>query len=141
MAFSDRLKSIMLKREITNYKLAQKLDISKSTITNYLNGITIPKNAKLEAISKALNVNPVWLLTGEESEEIVAENPVGYSTGEPNKILTPAEMLNNLMRSFSGLEAEVKRLRKELETKEREYCQLQKAYDELSGKQKVLKGE
>lgn len=141
MAFSDRLKSLMLKREITNYKLAKKLGFSKSTITSYLNNKTIPKNARLEAISKEFNVSPIWFLTGEGSDEIVAENPDSYSTGEPNKMPTPAEMLHNLIQSFNGLEAEVRRLRKELEIKEQEYRQLQKAYDALSGKQEVVKGE
>jgi transcriptional regulator with XRE-family HTH domain len=37
------------------------IGVHKSTISNYLNGVCEPKQDKLNAIAKALNVNVDWL--------------------------------------------------------------------------------
>lgn len=60
--FSERLKEILEIREIKPSKLAELVDINKSTISQYLNGEYEPKRNRIELFAKTLNVNEAWLI-------------------------------------------------------------------------------
>lgn len=65
MGFPERLQSIIEERQISKYKIAKAIDISASTVSNYLKGKTKPDSTKLTVLSKLLGVNKEWLQTGE----------------------------------------------------------------------------
>lgn len=79
--FKERLKEIMLKRNITQMQLANITGISRSLINKYLKGITEAGNDKLYILSTCLKVNPSWLM--------------GYDT-DPNDII-PQQKNNDLI--------------------------------------------
>lgn len=58
----SRLKEAMQKRGLTARELANKSNISEASISRYLSGKLIPKQATIQALAKALGVDPVWLL-------------------------------------------------------------------------------
>lgn len=60
--FKTRLNEALEKRNVRPVELAQITKISESTISQYRSGYAVPKRDKLALISKALNVNPSWLL-------------------------------------------------------------------------------
>ena len=58
----NRLKEIMRKREMTARELSIKANISEASISRYLSGKLSPKLDSIQALAKALDVDPVWLL-------------------------------------------------------------------------------
>ena len=58
----SRLKEAMRKRGLTARELANKSNISEASISRYLSGKLVPKQGTIQALAKALAVDPVWLL-------------------------------------------------------------------------------
>lgn len=59
-SFPERLKEAMGGMSVT--ELATSLEISKQSVSAYLNGTRKPKRFVIAEISKVLGVNPPWLL-------------------------------------------------------------------------------
>lgn len=59
----ERLK--IVRGNIAQEEFAEKMQVSKSTVSNYERGVRIPDAEYLIKICKTYNVNPTWLLTGE----------------------------------------------------------------------------
>lgn len=58
--FSDRLKEAM--GEISVTELANTLEISKQSVSAYINGKRKPKRIVISEIARVLHVDPAWLL-------------------------------------------------------------------------------
>lgn len=59
--FSSRLKTALFIRGMTQTDLKEKTKLGKSAISQYVNGLIIPKPDKLNLIADALDINPAWL--------------------------------------------------------------------------------
>lgn len=79
--FKDRLVQAMQSKVISRYKLAKECGISPSTVTNWITGDTTPDRSKITLVSRFLEVNEEWLLTG-------AGQPQDY----PEETLTDEEV-------------------------------------------------
>lgn len=66
---SQRLKEIMLDKNIRQIDLAHGCKMPKGTISNYVKGRRIPKQDALKTLSNYLNVNPVWLIGYDVNKE------------------------------------------------------------------------
>ncbi len=64
--FGLRLKKSIKKAGYTQKEVVEKLNLSKNSITNYVNG-RIPKAEILQDLANICNVSMEWLLTGEET--------------------------------------------------------------------------
>ncbi len=60
--FQNRLNQALQIRNIKSVELAELTGISKARISQYTNGVYIPKSKGTYALSKALNVNEAWLM-------------------------------------------------------------------------------
>lgn len=60
--FKDRLKEVMQLRGKRLIDLSEETGISKGTISKYLKGDMIAKQDSIFLMSKALNVNPIYLM-------------------------------------------------------------------------------
>ncbi len=58
----DRLKTALTRRGMNAKELSEKTKIPKSSISQYMSGYAKPKNERIYLISKALDINPAWLL-------------------------------------------------------------------------------
>lgn len=58
----SRLRTGMSLRNMKAIDLSLKTNIPKSAISQYLSGYAKPKQDRIYLLSKALNVNPVWLM-------------------------------------------------------------------------------
>ena len=56
MEFHQKLASLMDARGYTNYRLAQILDVSQSTVANWLSGATVPRRATMRSIAEVFHV-------------------------------------------------------------------------------------
>ena len=96
MGFSERLKEVMDEKGYTNYRVAKELNLSATTLSNYLNERTKPDITKLEVISRYLGVNRKWLISGEgEKERLVAED------GKPEEDENTVNRLLNLLEKHT----------------------------------------
>lgn len=64
--FSDRLRRIRKARRLSQTELARASGLSQGAISSYETG-TRKSTGGIVALARALDVNPVWLLTGEGS--------------------------------------------------------------------------
>lgn len=69
MNISERLFKIMKERGVKAVEVAKKLNINKSTVSNWKNRKTTPPAEYIIPICELLQVSPYYLLTGEESAE------------------------------------------------------------------------
>ena len=72
-SFASRLNKAMELRNMKQSELVEKTGITKGAISQYLKGEYEPKQINLYKISKALQVNPVWLM-GKEVDMESGEN-------------------------------------------------------------------
>jgi transcriptional regulator with XRE-family HTH domain len=97
--FVDRLRTAMQLRNCSGRKLCDMIGAHKSTISNYLNGVCEPKQDKLNAIAKALRVNPEWL-AGEEAsmvDSVIYEKVVGIIKNLTDNELRRVETMLEVM--------------------------------------------
>ena len=64
--FQYRLQKALSASRMTAKELSEKTGISEANISNYINGKYVAKQDKCFLIAKALNVDPGWLMTGNE---------------------------------------------------------------------------
>ena len=134
----ERLKEVIEERELTKYKLAQDLNWSKSTLSNYVEGKTIPKGKRLHAICKALKISPVWLISGSGPKDMLIEDENDYDKSlsdnmEAFKMLIAPWLkeLHKVKTKLTSVEQSRDELRKELIAKNKELTDLQKANAKL----------
>lgn len=68
--FSNTLKTLRVKKNMTQAQLAQKLGLTKSVISAYETGLRLPSYDVLIHISKIFNVSTDYLLGLERKQEI-----------------------------------------------------------------------
>lgn len=88
--FQYRLLKAIGDKQISAAELSRISGVNKVAISNYINGVYIPKQDKCYALATALGVDPGWLMTGEEprkrdpDEEFVEEYIRRYKELFPN---------------------------------------------------------
>ena len=70
MNFSEKLKLIRNTRNITQEQLADRLGISRQSISNWESGVAYPETEKLLKLSKELNISLDYLLLDENDLDI-----------------------------------------------------------------------
>lgn len=84
---SERLKIIRKKRKLTQEELAQKINTTKGTISNYENGYSTPSNDMLRDLANALHTKTDYLLGLVDIEDADVEKTEYDSIAEINKLL------------------------------------------------------
>lgn len=64
--FQYRLQKSLAASGMTASELSEKSGISEANISNYINGKYVAKQDKCFLLAMALNVDPGWLMTGDE---------------------------------------------------------------------------
>lgn len=64
--FQYRLLKSIAEKGISAAELSRISGVNKVAISNYINGVYVPKQDKCYLLAKALGVDPGWLMTGEE---------------------------------------------------------------------------
>lgn len=94
--FQYRLVKVIADRNITAADLSRATGIDKGAISNYINGVYIPKQDKAYKLARALGVDPGWLMTGDEPSE--------------KRIAEEAFLVEAYRRADNGTKAAVKKL-------------------------------
>lgn len=103
MAFSDRLKQARESAGLTQLELAKRLNITKSSICNYENGFSSPKEDVMLRIFDALNVTPNFLF----QDSFTSSSEKGLSCCNFSSILygddPPSDSELQFIRKFRAL--------------------------------------
>lgn len=65
----SRINEALRRNEMSKAELSRRTGISPSSLSEYLSGKYEPKQDKIYLISKALNVDPVWLLGFDDEDD------------------------------------------------------------------------
>lgn len=87
--FILRLKQRISELGISQAELSQRTGIRASSISDYINGKYIPKQDKVALISKALNVEPGWLMGYDTEKTIIPiekKDDIQFSNREKNLV-------------------------------------------------------
>jgi len=60
--FAGRIQEYMSLYDVKAVDLAKRFHVSRSTISQYVNGIVVPKRDRLVLIADALKIDPLWLM-------------------------------------------------------------------------------
>jgi len=97
MTFAEKLKMLRMQLGISQEKLSAELGISRRTIQNYENGVTLPPSDKLPLLAKYFNVTIESLIT--EEEEFVA---AAYEKGGSKSAREAKTLVNEVSGLFAG---------------------------------------
>ena len=61
-SFKNRLARALEIKNLKPVELHEKTGLSESLISKYLSGVAVPRQRKIDILSNALEVNPVWLM-------------------------------------------------------------------------------
>ena len=84
--FADRLNEIMILREKKQADICRDLHLSKSTVSQYVNGISVPKTDRTYDIAKYLHCDPVWLSGYDVPMEKIEMEPLDLSGMTPDQV-------------------------------------------------------
>lgn len=91
--FQYRLLKAINEKGLTAADLSRATGLSSCAISNYINGKYLPKQDKVYLLSKALNVDPGWLITGVEPRKIPLEEAEAPKTEEARILATGIDRL------------------------------------------------
>ena len=79
MIFPDRLKELRKNKGISQYDLAEALNISRSVVAKWETGLTLPSEESTELLMNYFNISKEELFKNEEAEIIIVEKNVSIS--------------------------------------------------------------
>lgn len=105
---AERIREAMKKKRVTQQQLADRTGISKSSISQYINGRNIPGSKNADALAQYLSVEAAWIMGFGKDEDDKREVP----TYDPDiqifvdllPKLTPEQRsaLLNMVQTFVG---------------------------------------
>ena len=99
MAFKDRLKKLTEIKRVSNYRIAKETNISRSTISNYLDGKTKPNMSHVKLIADYFGVSENWLLNGDGN--MVNAHPNGVKENRKHYLYVLFDKLQMSPKEFS----------------------------------------
>ena len=79
---SERINFLMDSKGINQAKLAKKLGIATSSVSNFCNGKTKPSNQTITLICREFHISENWLRTG-EGEMLIDDKLSAYDSDDP----------------------------------------------------------
>lgn len=98
--FRNRLEQAMAKRHVRAVDLGKKAGLSEQLISQYRSGRSAPKREKLIALSRALDVSPVWLMGYDVPMETELKDQAVYLNDEEAEIITRYKMAGDLEKEM-----------------------------------------
>ncbi len=95
----QRIKSRRRDCSLSQEQLAKACSVGQSTVANWERGGHIPRQATLRRIAKALNIEEVWLVSGEHSAN---HGPVNHYLNTPIRHIPVYEWPKNAQEFFEA---------------------------------------
>lgn len=113
-----RLEHTIIQQKLSNYKIAKELNISATTLSNYLTGkVKKADNTKIEAICRVLGISLHWLTTG-QNKVSMSEYQVHPEAPESEDLKEVVKQIFLILQAredqYLNIHQDVNRLRTEL---------------------------
>lgn len=104
VCFKDRLRELMKRDHISQEKLAERMGISKNTVTSWLGGVPLKRNRKEQLIklSKIFNVDPEYIACEQAAERIDYVNLENQVDTE--KLCRDVKMLEAMIKILDSID-------------------------------------
>lgn len=73
---NERIRLLINELEISQTEFCNKTGLTKSALSNYLNGDRQPRQDQIDKISRAFNVSPTWLMGYDVPKEMYAPSMI-----------------------------------------------------------------
>ena len=94
---AKRLQLALNRANIKPQELANKANVNKASISQYINGSHAPSNISSGKMASILDVNPVWLMGYDVPMELIdSSSPVQAEKTEQPKIMQFYDILNDI---------------------------------------------
>lgn len=97
MSFAGKIRQGRNKKQFTQEKLAELLDVSRQAVSEWERGNKYPESEKLVMLAKALDVSLDWLFEDELANEIKATTAQPIPAGVIAGLETFSSAIDNLM--------------------------------------------
>ncbi len=98
MTFGEKLRTLRLKKELTQMQLAKEAGLGLNTISNYEKGKTYPQNREVYAtLAKILDVSPDYLHN--ENDDFLAQTQQQYGS---RGVKQAQELVSEVSGLFAG---------------------------------------
>lgn len=106
--FKDRLKIIRKQKKLTQSELADLINTTKGTVSNYENGVSSPSLEDFVVICKALNVSPDELLgykniNTEHFTPVINPNIASFINSNKNLLVTLSNLNDEKLKALERL--------------------------------------
>lgn len=112
----ERLQHSIKAHKLSNYKIAKELNISATTLSNYLTGkVKKADNTKIEAICRVLGISLQWLVTGQDMVKVPSGKHTTTESVDLKEVVKQIFlMLQSREDQYLNLHQDVDNLRREL---------------------------
>lgn len=126
----QRLKNAITSQKISNYKIAKELNISATTLSNYLTGkVKKADNTKIEAICRLLGVSLHWLVTGKDMVKLP-----GSIKQTPSEPVDLQEVIKQIFIMLQSRNDQYQTIHQDVDRLQREFSELKKVINKISKK-------
>lgn len=73
---NDRIRSLLNELGISQTEFCEKTGLTKSALSNYLNGDRTPRQDQIDKISRAYNISPTWLMGYDVPKEMFSPSMI-----------------------------------------------------------------
>ena len=95
----ERLQEYLETRKISKYRIAHDLNLSASTISNYLTGKTKPDGIKWELFRNYLGISEEWIRTGQNMVSTPHDETSPKKTPAPNSVEAAVEEIRLMFQN------------------------------------------
>lgn len=95
----ERLQEYLETRKISKYRIAHDLNLSASTISNYLTGKTKPDGIKWELFRNYLGISEEWIRTGQNMVSTPHDETSPKKTPAPNSVEAAVEEIRLMFQT------------------------------------------
>ncbi|MBN2652000.1 MAG: helix-turn-helix domain-containing protein [Spirochaetales bacterium] len=133
-AYSERFKEIRKVLNLSQIKIAEKLEIASSVIGDIERGTKEPSRALILALASKININPNWVLLGIEpmflDQPSIKEDSGSKEVEELRKALEEKDnQLKEIMKDPNVIKAQ--KYEQEIADLKKSIDEIQKEYDEI----------
>lgn len=126
----QRLKNAITSQKISNYKIAKELNISATTLSNYLTGkVKKADNTKIEAICRLLGISLHWLVTGQDMVKL--SGSIKQTSSESVDL---KEVIKQIFIMLQSKDDQYLTIHQDVDRLQREFAELKKAINKISKK-------
>ncbi len=105
IAMGERIRIARIKKGFTAQELGSKIGVTENAVTQYETGRATPRPQRLQSLADELGVEPTWILTGNDPDELRRAQTVNEQAALDMLRSVPLADQPALLAALAGLKA------------------------------------